>query len=98
MNKDTIEVRMAIRDIDAEAEILSMAEPDENGVPCIRVVECEFLPKIEEFLKEQDFFKEDTKDAVVGLYGYMLNNDIPADDAISWLNRIVGAIKNEYGD
>jgi len=53
---------------------------------------------IRDFLKRADFFKEDTKDAVVGLYAYMLNNDIPKEEAISWIERVVSAMSNEYGD
>ena len=37
------EVRMPIRDMEAEFELEVMAEPDENGDLCILVVECEEL-------------------------------------------------------
>lgn len=43
LDKDGIEIHMNIRDMDAEFELEAMAEPDENGVPCIRVVECESI-------------------------------------------------------
>ena len=39
--EEGIKVGMKIRDMDAEFEIEAMAEPDENGELCIRVVECE---------------------------------------------------------
>ncbi len=40
-NNDTWKIEMKIRDIDAEANIIAMAEPDENGQLCVLVVECE---------------------------------------------------------
>jgi hypothetical protein len=38
---DDMKIEMNIRDMEAEFELEAMAEPDENGVLCIQVVECE---------------------------------------------------------
>ncbi len=39
--EDSFQIEIKTRDIDAEADIIAMAEPDENGNLCVLVVECE---------------------------------------------------------
>ena len=40
-NAPSMQIKARIRNIDAEADIIAMAEPDKNGQLCVRVVECE---------------------------------------------------------
>ena len=53
---------------------------------------------IEEFIKEQEFFKNDTPDTIRDTFIALIAYGMKAQIALSNIESVVGAIKNEYGE
>ena len=52
---------------------------------------------IEAYIKEQDFYKNETPDDVRHLHGVLVAHGIEPGQALHEVECIVGAIANEYG-
>ena len=53
---------------------------------------------IEEYIKEQDFFKNDTPRVIRSSFVSMMEKGMSDTDALDISERIVAAIKDEYGE
>lgn len=53
---------------------------------------------IEEFITEQDFYKNDTPDTIRETFIALISYGMKAQIALNNIEAIVGAIKNEYGE
>lgn len=53
---------------------------------------------IEEYIKEQDFYKNDTPDDLRDVFSELINKGFNENEALKLIRIIVSAIKNEYGE
>ncbi len=58
----------------------------------------EDLKLIEDYIKEQDFWKSDTGDEVMGMFLVLVGHGLEPQKAINNISALVGSIQNEYGD
>ena len=56
------------------------------------------MAKIKEWIKEWDFWKHDTGNTVEGFHAFMVSKGISEVEAFDWIESLVCAMKNEYGD
>jgi len=56
------------------------------------------LKLIDEYIEEQDFWKNNTKDDVMSLFLVLIGYGLEPQKAINNIASIVASIKNEYGD
>ncbi len=64
----------------------------------IRIPTEKELKLINDYIEEQDFYKNDTPDEVMGLFLVLIGYGLEPEKAISNIAGIVSAIKNEYGE
>lgn len=64
----------------------------------IKIVTSEDMEVIEEFIKEQDFYKADTPDIIRETFIALIGYGMKAQTALNNIEAVVGAIKNEYGE
>lgn len=64
----------------------------------IKIVTPEDMEVIEEFIKEQDFYKVDTSDTIRETFMALIGYGMKAQIALNNIEAVVGAIKSEYGE
>ena len=62
----------------------------------LRIITNQELKLINEYIIEQNFYKNDTQDEIRGLFLVMVGHGIEPEKAILNIGRTVSAIKNEY--
>ncbi len=64
----------------------------------ITIPSIEELELINDYIKEQDFYKNDTSDSVIDLFLVLVGYGLKPEKALRNVRSIVSAIKNEYGE
>ena len=56
------------------------------------------LKLIKDYIKEEDFWKSDSKEEVMDMFLVLVGYGLEAEKAVSNISALVSSIKNEYGD
>jgi len=64
----------------------------------LRIITNQELKLINKYIEEQNFYKTDTQDEIRDMFMIMVGHNIEPKQTILYIQGVVTAIKNEYGD